>query len=118
MKYLITIGRSSGSGGRRIGIALAKELGIPCYDEELVKEVAKNSGFSEEIISHYEEKPVKSFLYALYSGTIAGHTGSINLPISRKSFLRSTIRSRIWLRRKARYSSDGARNTHWSMRRT
>ncbi|HHX62405.1 MAG TPA: cytidylate kinase-like family protein, partial [Epulopiscium sp.] len=44
---VITIGRQYGSGGRNIGKALAKALNIPCYDKELLAEVAKESGFSE-----------------------------------------------------------------------
>lgn len=117
-KYLITIGRSSGSGGRRVGIALAKKLGIVCYDEELIKEVAKKSGFSEEIIQNYEEKPVKSFLFSLYSGTIAGHGGNVNLPIEQKVFLAqyNTIKelaereSGIFVGRCAEYALEHEKN--------
>ena len=32
---VIIIGRQAGSGGKRIGELLAKELGIKCYDKEL-----------------------------------------------------------------------------------
>ena len=117
-KYLITIGRTSGSGGRRVGIALAEKLGIVCYDEELIKEVAKKSGFSEEIIQSYEEKPVKSFLYSLYSGTIAGHGGQVNLPIEQKVFLAqyNTIKelaereSGIFVGRCAEYALEHEKN--------
>ena len=117
-KYLITIGRTSGSGGRRVGISLAKKLGIVCYDEELIKEVAKKSGFSEEIIQSYEEKPVKSFLYSLYSGTVAGHGGQVNLPIEQKVFLAqyNTIKelaekeSGIFVGRCAEYALEHEKN--------
>ena len=117
-KYLITIGRTSGSGGRRVGIALAKKLGIVCYDEELIKEVAKKSGFSEEIIQSSEEKPVKSFLYSLYSGTVAGHGGQVNLPIEQKVFLAqyNTIKelaekeSGIFVGRCAEYALEHEKN--------
>ena len=33
---VITISREFGSGGRTIGKRAAKELGIPCYDAELI----------------------------------------------------------------------------------
>ena len=35
MKTIITIGRQFGSGGKEVGIRVAKELGIPFYDKEL-----------------------------------------------------------------------------------
>ena len=44
MKTIITIGRQFGSGGKEIGIRVAKELGIPFYDDELLHEAAKQSG--------------------------------------------------------------------------
>ena len=47
MKTIITIGRQFGSGGKEIGEILAKELGIPFYDRELLTRAAKESGFCE-----------------------------------------------------------------------
>ena len=44
MKTIITIGRQFGSGGKEVGIRVAKELGIPFYDKELLQEAAKKSG--------------------------------------------------------------------------
>ena len=50
MKTIITIGRQFGSGGKEVGIRVAKELGIPFYDKELLQEAAKMvySGRSQE----------------------------------------------------------------------
>lgn len=47
---IITISREFGSGGRTIGKMTAKELGIPCYDAELIHEIARQSGFDERYI--------------------------------------------------------------------
>ena len=47
---IITISREYGSGGRAIGEKLAKELGIPFYNKELILMAAKESGLSEEYI--------------------------------------------------------------------
>ena len=44
---VITISREFGSGGRTIGKQVAEELGIPCYDRELIQQVAEKSGFTE-----------------------------------------------------------------------
>ena len=49
MKTIITIGRQFGSGGKEIGIRVAKELGIPFYDKELLQEAAKKSGLCQKI---------------------------------------------------------------------
>ena len=48
MKTIITIGRQFGSGGKEVGIRVAKELGIPFYDKELLQEAAKKSGLCEK----------------------------------------------------------------------
>lgn len=63
---VITIAREYGSGGRLIGEELAKNLGIPFYDKELILLAAKKSGFSEEYIRRTEQIKSASFLYSLY----------------------------------------------------
>ena len=49
-KTIITIGRQYGSAGRQIGRALAEELGIKCYDKELLDRAAKDSGLCQKIM--------------------------------------------------------------------
>lgn len=63
---VITIAREYGSGGRLIGEEVAKNLGIPFYDKELILLAAKKSGFSEEYIRKTEQIKSASFLYSLY----------------------------------------------------
>ena len=55
MKRVITISREFGSGGRSIGRMVAEKLGYAFYDRELVKEVAKRSGFAPEFIEESGE---------------------------------------------------------------
>ena len=43
---------------------LAKELGIPFYDKELLQEAAKKSGLCEKIFENFDERP-KSLLYSI-----------------------------------------------------
>lgn len=64
MNTVITIGRQFGSGGKEIGIRVAKELGIPFYDKELLREAAKKSGLCEKIVENFDERP-KSLLYSI-----------------------------------------------------
>ena len=56
MKYVITIGREYGSGGRFIGRMVAEKLGISFYDNELLAKAAEDSGLSETVFKHYDEK--------------------------------------------------------------
>ena len=63
---VITISREYGSGGRAIGERLAKELGVPFYDKELIFMAAKESGLSEEYIKKTKQMKSTSFLYGLY----------------------------------------------------
>lgn len=64
MKTIITIGRQFGSGGKEVGIRVAKELGIPFYDKEILREAAKKSGLCEKILENFDEQP-KSLLYTI-----------------------------------------------------
>ncbi|MFQ7157452.1 MAG: AAA family ATPase [Merdimonas faecis] len=55
MKRIITIGREFGSGGRTIAKMTGEKLGIPVYDNELLTEIAKESGLAKEYISEKTE---------------------------------------------------------------
>ena len=56
---IIAIGRQFGSGGKEVGIRVAKELGIPFYDRELLQEAAKKSGLCEKIFENFDEAVCK-----------------------------------------------------------
>ncbi len=56
MKYVITIGREYGSGGRYIGKLVAEKLGINFYDNELIDKASKDSGINEAIFKTFDEK--------------------------------------------------------------
>jgi cytidylate kinase len=88
---VITIGREYGSGGHEIGVKLAKELGIKCYDRELLELAAKESGLCPEIMENNDERPTNSFLYSLvmdtYSMGYSPSTSFMDIPINHKVFL-------------------------------
>ena len=92
MNTIITIGRQFGSGGHEIGRLLAQELGIPCYDKELLVLAAQKSGMSPEVFSHVDETATSSFLYAVSAGSIPGTTYQPpqNLPLNDKLFIAQT----------------------------
>lgn len=69
---VITISREFGSGGRTIGKAVADELGIPCYDNEILQEIAQKSGFSEAYIKEAGEYAPGGFLASAFSHPASG----------------------------------------------
>lgn len=62
---VITIGRQFGSGGRAIGEQLAKELGIPFYDKEILLHASEQSGLHIGLFERNDEKKTSSLLYTL-----------------------------------------------------
>ena len=83
MNKIITISREFGSGGRTIGKQLAEELGVPCYDSEIIEKVAVESGFAEEYIKDKGEYTHPSLLMGLLS--------------SRTLYAGPTNEDKIWL---------------------
>ena len=88
---VITIGRQCGSAGRMIGMKLAEELGVKCYDKELLTLAAKHSGLCEELFETHDEKPTSSFLHSLVMDTysVSGYTSApfLDMPLNHKVFL-------------------------------
>ncbi len=72
-RYVITIGRQLGSGGREIGQKLSSRLGIAFYDKELIRIASQQSGLKEEFFERVDEQ--KHF--SLFPG-ILGLRNSMN----------------------------------------
>lgn len=54
--YVIAIGRGFGSGGKAIGVQLAGELGIPCYERQLLDMASEYSGINKKLFAEVDEK--------------------------------------------------------------
>lgn len=68
-KRIITISREFGSGGRFIGEEVAKQLGIAYYSENIIDQIAQQSGLSPEYIEENAElSPKKGFFAYAFSG--------------------------------------------------
>ena len=70
---VITIARSYGSGGRKMGKLLAKELGFEYYDREILRIASDESGISEELFDQVDEiKKMPLFRIArdVYTGEV------------------------------------------------
>lgn len=87
-KLIITIGRQYGSSGRYIGSLVAKELGIPFYDEELISLAVDKSGLCKDAVEKADERNASSLLYSIVTGTSSMlHPTQYNMPVNDKLFL-------------------------------
>ena len=59
-KFVITIARGYGSGGRTIGKMLSKNLSIPFYDRDLVYMASEESGINVKLFGQNDESVKKS----------------------------------------------------------
>lgn len=71
-KVIITIARQYGSGGKTLGKALAKDLGINCYDRELMRMASDESGIAEGMFGKVDEKLKKSPLFLISKNVYQG----------------------------------------------
>ncbi|MBO5568377.1 MAG: cytidylate kinase-like family protein [Clostridia bacterium] len=71
---VITIARSYGSGGRKMGKLLANELGYDYYDREILRIASDESGISEELFAKADESAARLPLFRIarqvYSGEV------------------------------------------------
>lgn len=79
-RFVISIGRRMGSGGRALGRLLAQKLGIAFYDKELLVDAAKRSGLCPEMFVRNDERRPR-FINGLFSfnmgmSTMPGYTSS------------------------------------------
>ena len=89
-KLIITIARQFGSGGREIGERVAKLLGIPLFDKQLIADAASKGNLSEDIIKKTDETAANSLLYTLAMGSnVVGTTMHFGykMPINDKLFI-------------------------------
>ena len=61
-RFVVTIARGFGSGGKYIGEKLGERLGIPCYEKEILTMASEESGISMEIFAQSDEKLKRSLL--------------------------------------------------------
>lgn len=57
-----------------IGKAVARKLGIPCYDAELITEMAKQSGFAEDYVREAGEYAPGGLLNSMFTSRAGGPT--------------------------------------------
>ena len=94
-KFIITISRQYGSGGLNIAKKVAEKLGVDCYDKDLIRLAAKESGMSEKVFESMDEKPTNSLLYSLAMGAYAMdgqyvYWGDATVPLTDKVYQAQT----------------------------
>lgn len=77
-KYVITIARGYGSGGRTIGKMLSERLGIPFYDREIIYMASEDSGINLELFGRADEKVNKG----IFDPPVKKYTGQLIPPES------------------------------------
>ena len=80
---ILTISRDFGSGGRTVGSMAATALHIPCYDQEILEELAKKSGFTQGYIRE--------------QGEYAAHAGWLSNALASRFSDGLTSQDRLWV---------------------
>lgn len=82
-QIIISIGREFGSGGHIIAKSLAEHYNIPLYNKEILYEIAKKNGYSEQVVERYDERPIN---LGFMPFPVAGGVISIEQEIALKQF--------------------------------
>lgn len=67
-EFIITIDRQYGSGGRIVGKKLSEELGIPFYDQKILKMASEESAVGEQFFRLNDEKAGNNLIYRAIGG--------------------------------------------------
>ena len=81
-QIIVAIGREHGSGGHYIADLIARELGVKLYDKVSIEKEITSSGYSEELVSEMDEKPVNFFA----SRRIGRFSNSLEVNVAEKTF--------------------------------
>ncbi len=86
-KYIITISREFGCGGRLIGEKLAARLGIEFYDKSIIQLAAEKSGLSYKFIEQNEEHVTSSLLFNISAASSFSQAMTyFDTPVNDKTF--------------------------------
>lgn len=80
-RFVISIGREFGTGGKYIGQQLAKKLNIKCYDREILTKVSNDYHIDMKTLESLDEKQKSSFWYGFATNYVFAKDGNIS-PVS------------------------------------
>lgn len=81
-QIIVAIGREHGSGGHYIAELISKALGIKLYDKKTIEAAIVDQGYSQELISQKDERPVNFFA----SRRIGKFSNSIEVNVAERTF--------------------------------
>ena len=81
-QIIVAIGREHGSGGHYIAELISKALGIKLYDKGTIEAAVVNQGYSQELISQMDERPINFFA----SRRIGKFSNSIEVNVAERTF--------------------------------
>ena len=81
-QIIVAIDREHGSGGHYIADMIARELGVKLYDKVSIEKEITSGGYSEELVSEMDEKPVNFFA----SRRIGRFSNSLEVNVAEKTF--------------------------------
>ena len=81
-QIIVAIGREHGSGGHYIAELVSKALGIKLYDKKTIEAAIVDQGYSQELISQKDERPVDFFA----SRRIGKFSNSIEVNVAERTF--------------------------------
>jgi len=80
-RFVISIGREFGSGGKYIGEEIAKRFNIKCYDNELLSKVSEEFNIDMKMLEEVDEKQKSSFWYSFATNYVFTNNKEVS-PIS------------------------------------
>lgn len=81
-QIIVAIGREHGSGGHYIAQMISQALGIKLYDKKSIEAEVVAQGYSPEIISQMDERPVNFFA----SRRIGKYSNSLEVNVAERTF--------------------------------
>lgn len=82
-KFVVTIARENGSGGRAVGEKLAQRLGVPFYNRDLLRLASDESGISEQLFAKADEDARRTRLFRVAQDAFRGEV----IPPDRDDFV-------------------------------
>ena len=67
---IITISREFGSGGRKLGEAIAEQFGFDYYDREIITAIAKNQELEEAFVANIMDQSLKKTINRKFRATL------------------------------------------------
>lgn len=81
-QIMISVSREFGSEGHAVAAKVAKDMGLPLYDRNMLDAIAQELGMDVEHLEKYDEKPRNVVL----SRSVGGHSNSMEENLVRMQF--------------------------------